>query len=66
MAVPAPLRTTFVQLPPLEAPVANEYERRLVLQMQRSVRRSHMREFLWISVIVAEVAALVVLRLMPH
>jgi hypothetical protein len=69
--VAPPMRTILLQLPQLDArvaddPVANDFERRLVLQLRRSIRRSHIREFLWISVIAAEVTALVVLRFMPH
>lgn len=60
---PAPLRTTLVHLPALEEPAAADpFERKLVFQLRRTVRRSHMREFVWISVIVAEVATLVVMR----
>ena len=69
--VAPPMQTILVHLPSLDAPVAsdpvaNDFERRLVLQLQRSIRRSHIREFAWISVIVAEVTALVVLRFMAH
>jgi hypothetical protein len=66
----APMRTRFVQLPSLDAPAADDFdgfERKLVLQLKRSIRRSHIREIMWISVAVAEVTALLVLlRLMPH
>ncbi len=64
--VAAPMRTMFVQLPPLEAPAADDFERQLALQMQRSLRRSHLREIIWLSVAVAEVTALVILRLIQH
>jgi len=64
--VAAPLRTTLLHLPQLEPPVDNEDERKLVLQLRRSIRRSHIREIVWIGFIVAEVATMVVLRLMPH
>ena len=64
--VAAPLRTTLLHLPQLEPPVDNEDERKLVLQLRRSIRRSHFREIVWIGFIVAEVATMVVLRLMPH
>ena len=68
--MPAPVRTRFLQLPSLdeEAPAADfsDFENRLVLHLKRSIRRSRMREIAWISVIVAEVAALVVLRFMQH
>ena len=64
--VAAPLRTTLLHLPQLESPVDNEDERKLVLQLRRSIRRSHIREIVWIGFIVAEVATMVVLRLMPH
>jgi len=67
--VAAPMRTILLQLPSLDADVTPdfyEFERKLVGQLKRSIRRSHIREFLWISVIVAEVIALVALRLIPH
>jgi|SRR5215472_1943138 len=67
--VAAPIRTILVQLPPLDSAVAPgfyEFERKRVVQLKRSIRRSHVREFLWISVIVAEVIGLVVLRLMQR
>jgi hypothetical protein len=69
--MPAPVRTRFLQLPPLndDAPAADgfaDFESRLVLQLKRSIRRSHIREIAWISVIVAEVTALVVLRVIQH
>ena len=69
VAVAAPLRTTLLHLPQLDPPVDDEndeYERKLVLQLRRSVRRSHIREIVWLGFIAAEVAMLVVLRLMPH
>jgi len=43
---------------PLDAPAADDFERKLVLQ--RLIRRSHIA---WLSVAVAEVTLLVVLRL---
>lgn len=58
----APIRTTLVLLPHLEAPVVDDFERQLAIRMQRSLRRSHLREIIWLSVIVAEVTTLVVLR----
>ena len=64
--VAAPLRTTFVQLPSLDPPAANEFERKLVVQLKRSIRRSHLREIVWLSVVAAEVIALLALQLMPH
>jgi hypothetical protein len=63
--VAAPMRTIFVQLP-LEAPAVDDFERQLAFQMQRSLRRSHIREMLWLSLAAAEVTVLVVLRLMQH
>ncbi len=66
LPVAAPMRTVFVQLPPLEAPVTNDFERQLALQMQRSLRRSHVREIVWLSIAVVEVTVLVVLRLLQH
>jgi hypothetical protein len=50
---------------PLDAPAADDFERKLVLQLQPSIRRSHIREIAWLTVAVAEVTLLVVLRLMP-
>ncbi len=41
-------------------------EIKLVVQLERSIRRTHIREFVWLSVIVAEVIALVALQLMQH
>lgn len=64
--VAAPIRTTLVQLPPLEERPADDFERRLVLQLQRSIRRSRTREILWISLAVAEVTALFALQLMRN
>jgi hypothetical protein len=65
-SIAVPIRTILVQLPHLDTPPADEYERRLVLHLQRSVRRSHMRELVWLGVIAAQVTALVVVRLIPH
>jgi hypothetical protein len=66
--VPAvtPQRTILVHLPPLDPPVENEDERKIVQQLRRSIRGYRIREVVWISAIVAEVALLVVVRLMPH
>ena len=67
--VAAPIRTILVQLPSLDPPVAPdfyEFERKLVVQLKRSIRRTHIREFVWLSVIVAEVIALVALQVMSH
>ncbi|HJX00571.1 MAG TPA: hypothetical protein VJ453_10440 [Terriglobales bacterium] len=69
--VAPPIRTTLVQLPSLsrDAPVSPgfyEFERKLVVQLRRSISRSHAREFLWGGVIVAEVTALLVLELIGH
>jgi hypothetical protein len=60
------MRTMFIQLPPLEPHAADDFERQLAVQMQRSLRRSHLREIIWLSVAVVEVTVLVVLRLMQH
>lgn len=65
----APMRTILVQLPSLDMPATHEFDdsdRRLVRQLQRSIRRSQIRQFVWISVIVAQVTILIVLRLLPH
>ena len=62
--VAMPMRTTLVLLPELEAPVVDDFERQLATRMQRSLRHSHMREIIWLSVIAVEVMVLVVLRFM--
>lgn len=70
--VGAPLRTILVHLPTLDAPEAPEtpdfyeFERKVVRQLKRSIRRSRIREVVWVSLIAAEVTLIVVLRLMPH
>ena len=63
-----PLRTTFLQLPPLDVPSTDfdDSERKLVLVLKRSIRRSHIREIAWISVIVVQVTTLVVLQFLRH
>jgi len=69
LPIPAPIRTRFLQLPALDAPATDVFadsERKLVLQLKRSIRHSHIREIAWISVIVAEVTALLVLRVIQH
>jgi hypothetical protein len=66
MPLPAPARTMFVDLLPPEPSAADEFERQLVLQMQRSLRRAHVREMIWLSVVFAEVAVIVVLRVVLH
>ena len=65
----APMRTILLQLPLLDAqpaPEFEDFERKLVRQLQRSIRRSRVREFVWLSVIVIEVTTLVLLRVLPH
>ena len=67
--VPAPIRTTLVQLPPLDELADedfNDFESRRVLHLRRSIRSSHIREVVWIGLAVAEVATLVILRVMQH
>lgn len=66
MPVAAPLRTTFLHLPSLDPPVEDDAERQLVRQIKRQIHRSRIREVIWISVVVAEVTAIVVLRFMPR
>ncbi|MFL6438450.1 MAG: hypothetical protein ACJ71Q_12780 [Terriglobales bacterium] len=71
VTVAAPMRTTLLQLPSLtkEAPAAHgfdHFERKLVRHLQRSIRRSHIRQFVWLSVIVTQVTVLVVLRVMSR
>jgi hypothetical protein len=63
----APMRTTLVQLPSLDAPVDgdfyefNDFDSKRVLQLRRSIRASHIRQIVWIGFAVAQVTALVVL-----
>ena len=66
VAVAAPMRTTFVQLSLLEPATTDDVERQLVAQMKRSLHRVHLRELIWLSVVVAEVIAIVVLRVMQR
>jgi hypothetical protein len=68
MPVTAPVRTTFVQLLPPEAATDDDFERELelVVEMRRSLHRAHIREIIWLAVIVAEVTVLVVLHVMQH
>jgi hypothetical protein len=62
LPAPAPVRTTYIHLTTLDAPAADdEFERKLVRQLERSIRRSHIRQVVWISVAAAEVVAMVVL-----
>ena len=60
--VATPLRTTLVLLPQLEEPVVDDFELQLAARMQRSLRRSQLREIIWVSIIMAEVTALLVFR----
>jgi hypothetical protein len=62
----ASIRTRFVDLLPLDAPAEYDFERQLVVQMQRSLRRTHIREIIWLSIVVAEVIAVLVLALVQH
>ena len=68
----APMRTTLVQLPPLDTPAGddfsdfNDFESKRVLQLRRSIRGSHIRQIVWIGVAVAQVTALVVLLVIQH
>jgi hypothetical protein len=64
--VAASMRTIFVQLLPLDAPSEYDFERQLVVQMQRSLRRTHIREIIWLSIVVTEVIAVLVLALVQH
>ncbi|HVH89415.1 MAG TPA: hypothetical protein VM912_22050 [Terriglobales bacterium] len=72
MPIHAPMRTTLVQLPPLDAPANadfrdfNDFESKRVLQLQRSIRASHVRQMVWIGVAAAQVTALVVLLVIQH
>jgi hypothetical protein len=63
MRVALPMRTAFVDLLPPETPADSEFERQLVAKMKRSLHRAHLREIIWLSVAVAEVTVLIVLRL---
>ena len=62
----ASIRTRFVDLLPLDAPVDNDFERQLLVQMQRSLRRTHIREIIWVSVVLAEVTVILVLAFVQH
>ena len=62
MPVVAPLRTTFIDLLPADPPADDAFERQLVVEMQRSVHRAHLREIIWVSVAVAELTLLLVLK----
>jgi hypothetical protein len=64
--VAASMRTISVHLLPLEAPADYDFERQLVVQMQRSLRRTHIREIIWLSIVVAEVIVVLVLALVQH
>jgi hypothetical protein len=66
MTAAAPTRTMFVQLLPPEAATADDFELQLVVQMQRALHRAHLREIIWLSLAVAEVTVLVVLRVIQH
>jgi|SRR5215469_3959767 len=66
VAMKASMRTRFVDLLPLDAPADNDFERQLVVQVQRSLRRSHIREIIWLSVVLAEVTVILVLALAQH
>lgn len=64
--VHAPLKTILVHLPSLDPPVDDDSEHQLVLQIKRQIRRSRIREIIWINLIIAEVTILVMVRLMSH
>ena len=64
--VAAPVRTMFIDLLPPEPATADDFELQLLVEMKRSVHRAHMREIIWLSVIVAEVTVLVILHVMQH
>jgi hypothetical protein len=61
--VAASIRTMLVQLLPLDAPADYDFERQLVVQMRRSLRRSRIREIIWLSLAVAEVTVVLLLVL---
>jgi hypothetical protein len=68
----APMRTTLLQLPSLDAPVNsdfngfNDFESKRVLQLRRSIRSSQIRQVVWIGFAVAQVTALVALLVIQH
>lgn len=66
MRVAPSLSTTFIDLLALDPPADDAFERQLVLETRRMLRRANLREIFWVSVAVAEVTALVVLRVIQH
>ena len=62
----AAMSTTFIDLLPPDPPADDAFERQLVRETRRSLRRARLREMLWISVAVAEVTALIVLRVIQR
>ncbi len=64
--VAAPVDTEFIDLLPLQPPADDEFERQLVIQTRRSLRRARVREIIWVSAAVVEVTVLVVLKVIQH
>jgi hypothetical protein len=68
----APMRTTLVQLPSLDAPGngdfydLNDFDNKRVLQLRRSIRASQIRQIVWISFAVAQATAVVFLLIIQH
>jgi hypothetical protein len=60
--VAMPADAEFIDLLPPEPPPDNDLERQLVGHNRRLLRRARLREVLWISLAVAEVTVLVVLK----
>ncbi len=71
-AVPMPVRvavrvdTEFIDLLPPEPAADDPFERQLVMQTRRSLQRSRLRQFVWVSIAVAEVTVLVILKVVQH
>ena len=70
--VPMPIRvavpadTEFIDLLPPESPAGDDFERHLVIQTRRSLHWARVREIIWVSIAVAEVAALIILKLIQY
>jgi len=60
------MRTIFLQLLPQDVPADYDFERQLLVKMRRSLRRSRIREIIWLSIIVAEVTVVLALTFVRH
>ena len=64
--VAVPVDTEFIDLLAPEPAADDELARQLVAQTRRSLRRARVREIIWVSVAVAQVTALVILKLVER